>query len=246
MATVTHIREFGNELALMLDDGSRLLAYPTGNDLWKVANSSVYENVRPYGNKLGITVVGGAVAMCVPTGTGLWFRNLSGIDDGGEPGGDPGDPGDGTPIPPGKYSVIFPCDVHNVSDSFQDHINRGSVNPGTDYTAAFGSKVVSVANGTVTDIDNTTAGSGGRMIHIDHDDGTGADYLHLSDSTSFVTLGQHVTQGMQIALSGASGFGSEHGYGAHLHISYRTVTGHAYTYYHSIDFDAYVRSLGLT
>jgi murein DD-endopeptidase len=106
--------------------------------------------------------------------------------------------------------------------------------------------VWSVADGTVTDITATLSGSGGRMIHIDNDDGTGADYLHLSDSTSFVTLGQHVTQGTKIALSGASGFDDDHYYGAHLHISYRTVTGHDYTNTDNIDFDALVRSLGLT
>ncbi len=79
-----------------------------------------------------------------------------------------------------------------------------------------------MANGTVTTADWTTSGSGGRYIRIDH----GAmgpyrkvqtDSLHLSEL--FVTAGQSVTVGQVIARSGASGFGSDYGYGPHLHIS---------------------------
>jgi murein DD-endopeptidase len=151
-----------------------------------------------------------------------------------------------TPPPPGPgtgHTVIYPCAVHNVSDSFQDHVDRGSVNPGTDYTASYGSDVWAVADGVITDVTNTYSGSGGRMIHIDHTAlNTGSDYLHLSDTLGAV-VGTHVTQGTLIAKSGASGYGSNNYYGAHLHISYRTVLGHAYTNTNNIDFDAYIKSL---
>jgi murein DD-endopeptidase MepM/ murein hydrolase activator NlpD len=49
--------------------------------------------------------------------------------------------------------------------------------------------------------------------------GHNADYLHLSRID--VTVGQQVTQGQIIGLSGASGLGSENGYGPHLHLAFR-------------------------
>jgi murein DD-endopeptidase MepM/ murein hydrolase activator NlpD len=134
--------------------------------------------------------------------------------------------------------------VHNVSDTFAIHVARGSVNPGTDYTAAYGSDVWAVSAGVVTDADSNPGGGGGRTIHIDNDDGSGADYLHLS--VIGVNVGDHVTQGQHIAQSGASGYGSDHYYGAHLHISYRLNHSHGYWNDGNIDFDALVRSEGLS
>jgi len=49
--------------------------------------------------------------------------------------------------------------------------------------------------------------------------GFNADFLHLSSID--VIEGQQVKQGQRIGLSGASGLGSERGYGAHLHLSFR-------------------------
>jgi murein DD-endopeptidase MepM/ murein hydrolase activator NlpD len=49
--------------------------------------------------------------------------------------------------------------------------------------------------------------------------GYNADYLHLSKIN--VVVGQTVKQGDVIGLSGASGLGSETGYGAHLHLAFR-------------------------
>lgn len=197
MGNPVAVQRYGNQLAVLMDDGTRQLAYPSGGELWRITGASA-----------------------PPPDTG------------------------GGGVPPGATAVIFPCAEHRVSDTYQDHIARGSVNPGTDYIAAYGSDFWSVANGVVTDIDTSNDGSGGRMVHVDNDDGTGADYLHLSVIS--VSVGQRVTQGQSMGKTGASGFNSDHGYGAHLHISFRTIHGAAYTNNHSIDFDAYVRSLGLT
>jgi len=199
MGNPTAVQRYGNHLAVIMDDGTRQLAYAANGDFWRITGGT----------------------------------------------GSPVDPGGGGPGP-GATAVIFPCAEHRVSDSFDVHRNRNppSPNPGTDYEAAYGSDFWSVSAGVVTDIDPTFDGSGGRMVHVDHDDGTGADYLHLS--VIGVTVGQRVAQGEVMGKTGASGFNSDHGYGAHLHISYRTVHGHAYTNFQSIDFDALVRSLGLT
>jgi murein DD-endopeptidase len=109
-----------------------------------------------------------------------------------------------------------------ITSSFQDHKNRKtnpSKNPGTDYGVATGTPVKAIADGTITGIVETIRGAGGRMIFQSFAGGYNADYLHLSRID--VTDGQTVTQGQVIGLSGASGLGSETGYGPHLHLAFR-------------------------
>lgn len=138
---------------------------------------------------------------------------------------------------PGQY--VYPVSTRNVSDSFTDHVLRGSVNPGTDYTASWGSRVVAVNDGYIAGTVNTFGGSGGRMVYLDLDDGSGVDYLHLSQIN--VLIGQRVHAGDLIGYSGASGYGSEWYYGAHLHISIRPTRQHHTENYHNYDFDAFMR-----
>jgi murein DD-endopeptidase len=110
----------------------------------------------------------------------------------------------------------------NITDSFDGHKSRTnppSRNPGTDYGVPFGTVVVAPADGIVTGIVPTFRGSGGRMIFMSFPGGFNADFLHLH--TIEVIEGQEVKQGQRIGLSGASGLGSERGYGAHLHLSFR-------------------------
>ncbi len=116
---------------------------------------------------------------------------------------------------------IRPVEGGSISDSFDGHKNRAkpSVNPGTDYAVPFGTVVVAPADGIVTGIVPTFHGSGGRMIFMSFDGGFNADFLHLHSID--VIYGQRVKQGQRIGLSGASGLGSENGYGPHLHFSFR-------------------------
>jgi murein DD-endopeptidase len=110
----------------------------------------------------------------------------------------------------------------NITDSFDGHkgrTNPPSRNPGTDYGVPFGTVIKAPADGTVTGIIPTFRGSGGRMIFMSFPGGFNADFLHLH--TIEVIEGQQVKQGQRIGLSGASGLGSERGYGAHLHFSFR-------------------------
>lgn len=109
-----------------------------------------------------------------------------------------------------------------ITDSFDGHRNRKvnpSRNPGTDYGVPTGTPVKAIADGTITGVVNTFAGSGGRMIFQSFPSGHNADYLHLSRID--VVAGQQVKQGQVIGLSGASGLGKENGYGPHLHLSVR-------------------------
>lgn len=139
---------------------------------------------------------------------------------------------------------IYPTSSRVISDSFQDHINRESVNPGVDYECATGTTIISVANGTVTDADGSPAGSGGRTIHVNHSDGTGADYLHLNALS--VSAGDVVTQGQKLGYSGGSGNGSNTYYGPHLHISFRPNWSTGYGNNANQDFQAIMDSQGNT
>lgn len=138
----------------------------------------------------------------------------------------------------------YPCTVTSVSDSFADHVDRGSVNPGTDYMAGYGDTVVAVAAGTVTDASNDNGGGGGRTIHVNHDDGTGADYLHMSSVG--VSPGQWVAAGARLGASGGSGYGEDWYYGPHLHISFRPNHSTGYGNNGNQDFDAIMRAQGTT
>lgn len=117
--------------------------------------------------------------------------------------------------------VFIPPVVAPVTDNFQAHKARKSVNPGTDYAVPVGTPVVAIGGGgVVTKIVNNIDGAGGRMVHIKFNSYEwNCDYLHLSRID--VAVGQTVAQGQVIGLSGASGKGSERGYGPHLHFSFR-------------------------
>ena len=107
-----------------------------------------------------------------------------------------------------------------ISDDFQEHKARGSVNPGTDYAVAKGTPVKAAGAGVVKISDSGTGGAGGRTIVIYYDAGGSGDYLHLSSVN--VGLNVRVAQGQIIAYTGGSANGSETGVGNHLHYTHRT------------------------
>ncbi|GAA1157080.1 M23 family metallopeptidase [Streptomyces hebeiensis] len=85
---------------------------------------------------------------------------------------------------------------------------------GVDFRAASGTPVVSVGTGTV--VEAGWGGSYGNNIVIRMHDGTYTQYGHLSSIG--VSVGQSVTPGQQIGLSGATGNVT----GPHLHFEART------------------------
>ena len=117
--------------------------------------------------------------------------------------------------------VFIPPVVAPITDNFQAHRARGSVNPGTDYAVPIGTPVVAIGGGgIVTKVVNNISGAGGRMVNIKFNSYEwNCDYLHLSRID--VVVGQSIAQGQVIGLSGASGKGYERGYGPHLHFSFR-------------------------
>jgi murein DD-endopeptidase len=132
-----------------------------------------------------------------------------------------------------------------ISASFQGHVDRKptSRNPGTDYAVPTGTPVKALADGMVTGTVETFRGAGGRMIFLSLPGGHNADYLHLSRID--VKTGDQVKQGQVIGLSGGSGLGSETGYGAHLHLSFRR-GGTSTMAIGNIDYEAFLASNGIS
>lgn len=138
----------------------------------------------------------------------------------------------------------LPSNTDYVSASWYNHCcerNPPSTEPGTDYASGYGAPLYAVGTGTVVDLKTSNSGGTGRFLTIDMDDGRRTRSLHLSEI--WVSVGQRVTQGQQIGKTGASGFGSDWGYGAHVH---QTLwPGHYYSFCSigcTIDFAPYVGS----
>ncbi|MFJ3672872.1 M23 family metallopeptidase [Streptomyces sp. NPDC090106] len=104
---------------------------------------------------------------------------------------------------------------------------------GVDFHAASGTSVRAVGSGTV--VEAGWGGSYGNNIVIRMNDGTYTQYGHLSSIG--VSVGQTVTPGQQIGLSGATGNVT----GPHLHFEARTTA----EYGSDIDPVSYLRSHGV-
>jgi murein DD-endopeptidase MepM/ murein hydrolase activator NlpD len=105
---------------------------------------------------------------------------------------------------------------------------------GVDFHASSGSSVVSVGSGTV--VEAGWGGAYGNNIVIRMNDGSYTQYGHLSSIG--VSVGQAVTPGAQIGLSGSTGNST----GPHLHFEARTSP----EYGSDIDPVAYLRGHGVS
>lgn len=138
-------------------------------------------------------------------------------------------------------TYLRPCGSVPISDSWQGHKDRNpsSGEPGTDYSVASGTAVYAAASGVIADRKDTTSTATGRYLALKADDGNYIRYLHLKSSA--VAVGQRVNRGDLIARSGASGFGSDSGYGAHVHVSlWIGGTPAQLGYANTVDFENYV------
>lgn len=130
----------------------------------------------------------------------------------------------------------LPCDAP-VSASWQSHKDRNppSSEPGTDYACAYGTPILAAGAGVVVAVNWSNGGGTGRYVSVDLDDGRRVRYLHLDEP--WVSVGQRVGRAQGIAASGASGFGSDWGYGAHVHTT--LFPGHANDFGATLDFALY-------
>ncbi|UYG00802.1 peptidoglycan DD-metalloendopeptidase family protein [Halomonas sp. GD1P12] len=120
---------------------------------------------------------------------------------------------DGSGLEPGF--ARYPFDgSYRLSSNFNPqrrHPVTGRISPhnGTDFAMPIGTSVVAPADGRVERVANHAAA--GRYVVIRHDNGYRTRYLHLSKP--LVSVGERVTMGERIALSGNTGRST----GPHLH-----------------------------
>jgi len=139
-----------------------------------------------------------------------------------------------------KATWVDPVKKYTLSASFnQAGTMWSSTHSGQDFAVASGTAVVAAHGGTVVKAGGNGAGDGsayGNAIVIKHSNGTYSQYAHLSKIE--VKVGQAVTTGQRIALSGNTGNSS----GPHLHFEIRTTAD----YGSAIDPVAFLRSKGVT
>ncbi|MBT2407912.1 MULTISPECIES: M23 family metallopeptidase [unclassified Streptomyces] len=133
-----------------------------------------------------------------------------------------------------KRLNTFVAPVEGSYVSTQYHAGGGMWSSGShtgiDFHAASGTSVHAVGAGTV--VEAGWGGAYGNNVVIKHNDGTYTQYGHMSSLS--VSVGEQVTPGQQIGLSGSTGNSS----GPHLHFEARTGA----EYGSDIDPVAYLRS----
>ena len=121
------------------------------------------------------------------------------------------------PFKPGRYVVM-----QGPGGSYSHFVGSGSENA-VDWTVPEGTVVCAAREGRVVGVrqDSTFSGPDRKLrplanyVIIKHADGTFADYVHLKTGGALVKMGDEVTVGQPIGLSGQTGFASA----PHLHFS---------------------------
>ncbi|MFC8127884.1 M23 family metallopeptidase [Streptomyces sp. NPDC057302] len=132
-------------------------------------------------------------------------------------------------------TYVAPISGSSISTGYQTGGGMWSSgsHTGVDFHAASGTSVHAVGSGTV--VEAGWGGAYGNNVVIKMNDGTYTQYGHMSSLG--VTVGQAVTPGQQIGLSGSTGNSS----GPHLHFEART----GEEYGSDIDPVSYLRSHGV-
>lgn len=128
------------------------------------------------------------------------------------------------PFKPGRYVVM-----QEPRGSYSHFVGSGSENA-VDWAVPEGTVVCAAREGRVVAVrqDSTFSGPDRKLrplanyVVIKHADGTFADYVHLKTGGALVKMGDEVTVGQPIGLSGQTGFASA----PHLHFSvFQTIDG---------------------
>lgn len=93
-----------------------------------------------------------------------------------------------------------------------------------DIDMPIGTNIIAARAGTVTAIEGKYQDGSNQeanFVKVQHDDGTVAQYFHLTMNGPRVAVGEHVTQGQLIGLSGNTGESSQ----PHLHFQVNACAG---------------------
>ena len=120
----------------------------------------------------------------------------------------------GPSIPPsGNGTLSNPCPSAYISSEFGGRASPGGIgsinHKGRDYAAGAGSPIYAAAGGTVTTV--AYNGARGNYVVINHGNGLSTLYQHCS--ATYVSVGQSVSVGQNIAAVGSTGAST----GPHLH-----------------------------
>jgi hypothetical protein len=96
--------------------------------------------------------------------------------------------------------------------TFRAHTRRNppSREPGVDYYCPIGTVLVSIGDGYVSEVGGGIGPATGRYVKVNLDNGQSFRLLHLGPRHSLVPRGGRVRKGQPLAISGASGYGSEY------------------------------------
>ena len=156
-----------------------------------------------------------------PARTGMFELSLTGV-----PGNPSARPQDVEYLLPLRQSRNRVDQGFGGQFSHQDEQNRYAL----DFAADIGTPVLAARAGTVMQVESDFSKAGlkrekygGRanFVRILHDDGTMGLYAHLRADGALVRMGQRVTAGQQIGLSGNTGFTT----GPHLHFALQVNRG---------------------
>lgn len=115
--------------------------------------------------------------------------------------------------PSGSGRLSNPCPSAYISSEFGGRTSPGGIgstnHKGRDYAAGSGSPIYAAASGTVTTVSYNVAR--GNYVVINHGNGLSTLYQHCS--ATYVSAGQSVSAGQNIAAVGTTGYST----GPHLH-----------------------------
>ena len=89
------------------------------------------------------------------------------------------------------------------SSRYHPILHRNKAHLGTDYAAAYGTPIITVGNGVVTDASYTSGN--GNYVKVKHNATYTTQYLHMSRFAKGIRRGYHVLQGQTIGYVGSTG-----------------------------------------
>ncbi len=130
--------------------------------------------------------------------------------------------------PPGPSTWLVVQFYGNTTTAYRWRVsqygNGQGLHFGVDFAARCGTPVLAVGDGVVSKIDATQHGAGPHNLMVDHPDGHASFYGHLLHRPE-LTVGQKVTRGQAVALSGDPDLTCTSR--PHLHLEIRTIPGYA-------------------
>jgi len=204
--TVTHVVEYGNLLAVLFNGGTKVLAYPAGNDFWTVGNNADgVKSIQRIGNQLAVNR-GTARDIGYQAATGVWLVTA----------------GTGGPVDPGSGEWLWPFSLEYIPDLGEfgprSGVGVGNFHEGIDFSNfanVTGKPIGIIHGGTVQFMGSSSSYGFYGIIH--HGTFGGNDlkslYAHFPSAGNF-SVGQTVATGDIIGIVGSSGDAT----GPHLHL----------------------------